>query len=88
MGGPQKGEVMKINNIKNPEEFFKVVDKCKGQVELVTGDGDRLNLKSKLCQFISLTSVFSSAATIPELEIVAHEPEDMKVLLDYLMQAE
>ena len=79
---------MKINNIKNPDEFFAVVDKCQGQVELVTGDGDRLNLKSKLCQFISLTSIFSSAATIPELEIVAHEPEDMKILLDYLMQAD
>lgn len=79
---------MKINNIKNPEEFFSVVDKCQGRVELVTGDGDRLNLKSKLCQLISLTNIFSTAATIPELEIIAHEPEDMKILFDYLMQAE
>lgn len=79
---------MKINNIKNPEEFFKVVDKCEGQVELVTGDGDRLNLKSKLCQLISLSNIFATATEIPELEIIAHEPGDMKVLFDYLMQAE
>ena len=78
---------MKINGIKNTEEFFKVIDACEGRVELITGDGDRLNLKSKLCQFISLANIFSSSNEIPELEIVAHEPEDVKKLVDYLMQA-
>ena len=39
---------MKINKITNAQEFFKVVDDCKGRVELLTGEGDRLNLKSKL----------------------------------------
>ena len=39
---------MKIQNITNIEKFFKVVDSCKGKVELVTGEGDILNLKSKL----------------------------------------
>ena len=48
---------MKVMNIENPEEFLKVIDSCEGQVELVTADGDRLNLKSKLCQLISLTTV-------------------------------
>ena len=45
---------MKINKITNAQEFFKVVDDCKGRVELLTGEGDRLNMKSKLCQFMSL----------------------------------
>ena len=35
---------MKVQNIKNIEKFFQVVDKCSGRVELVTGEGDRLNL--------------------------------------------
>ena len=39
---------MKVEHIKDIETFFKVVDECKGKVELVTGEGDRLNLKSKL----------------------------------------
>lgn len=52
---------MKINKITNAQEFFKVVDDCKGRVELLTGEGDRLNLKSKLCQFISMTQLFSKA---------------------------
>ena len=39
---------MKVQHITNIEGFFKVVDSCEGKVELVTGEGDRLNLKSKL----------------------------------------
>ena len=44
---------MKVQNITDVEGFFKVVDSCKGRVELVTGEGDRLNLKSKLSQYVS-----------------------------------
>ena len=38
---------MKLFNVKDTEEFFKVVDQCKGTVELVSSQGDRLNLKSQ-----------------------------------------
>ena len=41
---------MKVSNIKDIQKFFDVVDSCAGKVELVTGEGDRLNLKSKLSQ--------------------------------------
>ena len=44
---------MKVQNITDIDAFFKVVDNCKGRVELVTGEGDRLNLKSKLSQYVS-----------------------------------
>ena len=43
---------MKITNIDNPKEFFKELENCKGKIELITNEGDRLNLKSKLCQYI------------------------------------
>ena len=49
---------MKITNIKDTKAFFDVIDSCEGRVELVTGEGDRLNLKSKLSQFVSLSSIF------------------------------
>ena len=65
---------MKVQNITDIEGFFKVVDSCEGKVELVTGEGDRLNLKSKLSQYVSMANIFSNGE-IPELEIVAHEPE-------------
>ena len=79
---------MKITNISNVEKFFEVVDQCKGKLELVTGEGDRLNLKSKLCQYVSLVSIFANNAVIPELEIIAHEPEDVSRLVKFMMGGE
>lgn len=74
---------MKIQNIKDVEEFFKVIETCAGTIELVTGEGDRLNLKSKLSQFVALAHVFSSN-DIPELEIVAYEKEDVEKIIDFM----
>ena len=76
---------MKITNISNVEKFFQVVDSCTGKVELVTGEGDRLNLKSKLCQYVSMASIFSNGDMIPELEIIAYEPEDTHKLISFMV---
>lgn len=76
---------MKIKNITDVNKFFNVLEKCKGKIELVTSEGDRLNLKSKLCQYIMLTKVFSEAK-IGDIEIIASEPEDISLLLDYLVR--
>ena len=76
---------MKLTNIKDTEAFFKVIDSCTGTVELVTGEGDRLNLKSKLSQFVSLANIFKAEESIPELEIIAYEPEDSKKLLEFMI---
>ena len=48
--GAEKRRRMKITNIPDINDFFKVVDKCKGRVELTSSEGDRINLKSKLTQ--------------------------------------
>ena len=75
---------MKVQNITDIEGFFKVVDQCKGKVELVTGEGDRLNLKSKLSQYVSMANIFSNGE-IPELEILAYEKEDRDRLIGFMM---
>ena len=75
---------MKIQNITNVEKFFQVVDSCKGKVELITSEGDVLNLKSKLCQYVSLANIFSGGE-IPELEIVAYEKEDIDKLMHFMI---
>ena len=75
---------MKIQNITNIEKFFSVVDQCKGKVELVTGEGDRLNLKSKLSQYVSMANVFTNGE-IPQWELISYEPEDTDKLLDFMM---
>ena len=75
---------MKVQNITDIDKFFKVVDSCKGKVELITGEGDRLNLKSKLSQYVSMANIFSNGE-IPELELVAHEPEDINRLVEFMI---
>mgnify|MGYP007033842272 CR=1 FL=1 len=74
---------MKVFNITDIDAFFKVIDACQGRVELVTGEGDRLNLKSKLSQYVALAKVFSDGV-IEELELVAHEPKDVERLVSFM----
>ena len=77
---------MKVQNITDIDKFFKLIDSCKGKVELLTGEGDRLNLKSKLSQYVSMANIFSNGE-IPELEIVAHEKEDIDKLIDFMINS-
>lgn len=76
---------MKVQNITDIDKFFKVIDSCSGKVELVTGEGDRLNLKSKLSQYVSMANIFSDG-TIAELELIAYEPEDITKLVNFMME--
>ena len=76
---------MKIQNITDVDAFFKVIDQCKGVVELVSPEGDRINLKSKLSQYMSMATIFSNGY-IKELDLVAHEPEDVERLINYMYQ--
>ena len=75
---------MKVQNITDIEGFFKVVDQYRGKEELETGEGDRLNLKSKLSQYVSMANIFSNGE-IPELEILAYEKEDTDRLISFMM---
>jgi hypothetical protein len=76
---------MKLTNIQDVDKLFEVIDSCKGKVELVTGEGDRLNLKSKLSQYISLANIFSVKENIPEMELVAYDAEDVQKLINFMM---
>ena len=78
---------MKVQNITNIEKFFNAVDECKGRVELVTGEGDRLNLKSKLSQYVSMANIFSNGE-IPELKLIAYEKEDIDRLVKFMVDGE
>ena len=60
---------MKVQNITDIDAFFRVVDACSGKVELVTGEGDRLNLKSKLSQYVSMANIFSNGERSEERRV-------------------
>lgn len=77
---------MKIYNINNPEKFLDMVKKCKGSVELVSKEGDRLNLKSELTKYLAISKLFTDSAFINEMELIASDPEDVRLLLDYMME--
>ena len=55
--------------------FLSVIDTCEGDVFLVTDEGDRLNLKSKLCQLIGLTKLIEGGK-ISDAHIECQKPED------------
>lgn len=74
---------MKLGKIEDIPGFFKMIDQCEGRVELLTAEGDRLNLKSKVCQFVSMTQIFAHQDEL-HLEITASEPADLKKINDFL----
>ncbi len=74
---------MKIMNVSNVDGFFKVVDSCEGKVELVSKEGDRLNLKSTLTQYVALAKMFSNGY-IQEMELVVEKPADVKKFMEFL----
>lgn len=78
---------MKIQNITDVDKFFQVIEQCAGTVELVSPEGDRINLKSKLSQYLSMATMFSNGY-IKELELVAYEKEDVDRLIKYMCQGE
>ena len=62
--------------------FLAVLDKCEGDVFLMTRDGDRLNLKSKLCQLIGLMNLIEGGK-IAEAFVVCENPEDESKLFRF-----
>jgi len=64
------------------QEFIKAVDQCKGQVFLVTNEGDKLNLKSKFCQIIGLTKIIHGGM-VTEAKLVCENPEDESLLFRF-----
>ena len=73
--------IMQLHDISVPE-FLKVLDSCKGNVYLVTSEGDHLNLKSKLCQLVGLTKLIEGGK-IAEAFIVCENPEDESKLFRF-----
>ena len=70
---------MKIVGIIEPAEFFEKVLDCTGSVELYTSEGDVLNLKSKLCQYIALTQI------VGDFDLRLSDIEDLDKIKHYLI---
>lgn len=75
---------MKIYSIKNLSRFLETIKVCKNDVYLITDEGDRLNLKSKLCSLVALDKLFNAETNIGEINIEAN-PKDLMKLVEFLV---
>ena len=83
----KKGMIqLKLFKIKDIEKLFKVIDECSGKVELVSPEGDRINLKSKLSQYFSMARIFSNEEMVNELELIAYNPDDVIRLMNLMYE--
>ena len=73
--------IMNLHNI-DVAEFLAVLDTCEGNVYLVTGEGDKLNLRSKLCQLIGLTKLIEGGR-IAEASIYCENKNDESKLFRF-----
>lgn len=67
-------------------KFIDLLEKAKGDVYLVTDEGDRMNMKSKLCQLYGvrhLLNAVDNGKITASLE--CKDPADTKMFLDYLV---
>ena len=73
--------IMNLHNI-DVAEFLAVLDTCEGNVYLVTNEGDKLNLRSKLCQLVGLTKLIEGGK-IAEASIYCENKNDESKLFRF-----
>ena len=74
-------KMVELHDIDVPA-FLAVLDQCEGDVFLMTRDGDKLNLKSKLCQLIGLMNLIEGGK-IAEAFVVCEKAEDESKLFRF-----
>lgn len=63
--------------------FMAVAEKCSGQIFLHTAEGDILNLRSMLTQYVLLSFLYNKAA-LKDSQVVCTQDEDYQLLKEYL----
>lgn len=75
---------MKLDSNANIPKFLQAVQSCRGSVTYVSPDGDCLDLKSALAQFVFAT-VIAGEVEPPHGEIEFQEEADISALQGYLV---
>jgi hypothetical protein len=77
---------MKLFDI-DVQKLINLLDKAKGNVYLVTDDGNKLNLKSKLCQMYGIRVLLEKAKDAKiSAELNVENPEDELMFINYMMR--
>lgn len=75
---------MKLANIKEVNNFLRTVDECTGNVWLESVDGDKINLKSKLSQYVAISALISCESD--KLELFCSKSEDEERFFKFLYE--
>ena len=75
---------MKITNIEEIEGFIEAVNKCKGDVWLISPNDDRYNLRSNFTRYIALGALLSEDGD--NLELFCDCKEDEVHFFKYFYQ--
>lgn len=78
---------MKLRKDAKLAAFILVAQKCAGEVLFITPDGDRLNLKSTLSQFVFSVAI-GSTISLHTGEVLCELPDDYALLEEYIMPEE
>lgn len=63
----------------DPAIFIDALDRCKGRVFLITDDGDKFNLKSKLSQLAGIVKLIEGGKMV-EAKIICEDPDDESMM--------
>lgn len=64
---------MKLNNIKEVDNFIETIKQCEAKVWLESAEGDKINLKSQLSQYIALGALLKHET---DLELFCSNSKD------------
>ena len=71
--------VIELHDLDVPA-FLNVLDSCDGNVYMMTRDGDRLNLRSKLSQLIGLTALIEGGKIVKAFVMCERESDEEKLV--------
>lgn len=72
-------KMVELHNVDVPA-FLAVLDRCEGHVYMMTRDGDRLNLRSKLSQLVGLTKLVEGGKIVEAFVMCEKESDELKLL--------
>lgn len=65
---------MKLHNLGEVNDFLATVDRCQGEVWLQDREGSKINLRSKLSQYVAIGALLGTQGD--ELELFCEKAED------------
>lgn len=64
-------------------KLIKSVRQCKGEVHLLTEEGDNMNLKSTICQYVAIT-MLAGPELLAGAQIICDNKDDEHILREFV----